>query len=354
LIPYDLNLMSRTSIDWESRIGRRLALRDLHVFFTVVRRASMAKAARELNVTQSAVSKIIADLEHTLGVRLLDRRPRGVEPTIYGEALLKRSTVVFDELKQSVRDIAFLANPTVGEVRIGCGEGNAIPLLPPAIQQFVRQYPGVALRVLHPGLSLDLPALRERILDFAVLRLHRTNCSGPFPDDLNVELLYNDQLVLAAGRDNPWARRRKIDLAELVNEPWILSDPDSWNYTEIEDAFRARGLALPRISVETFYAGLRSILLATGPYIASFPGSILRVNAGRYPLKVLPVDLPVRPWPVVMVTLKERTLSPLAERFMDELRKFAKTICADVTKDDGSPDRAKRNPGSALQRTRRS
>src|SRR5215475_10190592 len=114
--------MSRAMIDWDSRIGRRLGLRDLHVFFTVVQRGSMAKAAQQLNVTQPAVSKAIGDLEHTLGVRLLDRRPQGVEPTIYGHALLKRGNAVFDELKQTIRDIEFLADPTIGEVRIGCSE----------------------------------------------------------------------------------------------------------------------------------------------------------------------------------------------------------------------------------------
>jgi DNA-binding transcriptional LysR family regulator len=102
-------------IDWESQIGRRLKLRDLHVFFTAVQLGSMAKTARQLGVSQPAVSEIIADLEKALGVRLLDRHPQGIEPTKFGEALMKRSTAVFDELKQSVRDIEFLADPSAGE-----------------------------------------------------------------------------------------------------------------------------------------------------------------------------------------------------------------------------------------------
>ena len=109
-------------IDWEGRIGRRLKLRDLHVYFAVVQCGSMAKAATQLGVSQPTVSEIIADLEHTFGVRLLDRVARGVEPTIYGNALLKRGIAAFDELKQSARDIAFLADPTVGELKIGCAE----------------------------------------------------------------------------------------------------------------------------------------------------------------------------------------------------------------------------------------
>ena len=132
-------------IDWESQIGRRLKLRDLHVFFTAVQRGSMAKAAQQLGVSQPAVSEIIADLENALGVRLLDRHPQGVEPTKYGDALIKRSTVVFDELKQSVRDIDFLADPTAGEVTFGCPEWMAA-ILSPVIERFARQNPRVLLR----------------------------------------------------------------------------------------------------------------------------------------------------------------------------------------------------------------
>ena len=102
----------------ESQIGRRLKLRDLYVFLTVVKHRSMAKAAKHLGVSQPAVSEVIADLEEALAVRLLDRSARGVEPTIYGGALLKRSVAAFDELKQGIRDIEFLSDPTAGEVRI--------------------------------------------------------------------------------------------------------------------------------------------------------------------------------------------------------------------------------------------
>ena len=114
---------------WESRIGRRLKLRDIHILSTVVQWGSMAKAATHLAMSQPAVSQSIAELEATLGVRLLDRNARGVEPTLYAHALLKRGHVVFDELMQGVRDIDFLANPTVGEIRVASGDTAAVGLL---------------------------------------------------------------------------------------------------------------------------------------------------------------------------------------------------------------------------------
>ena len=78
----------RRKIDWEGQLGRRLKLRDLHVFFVVAERGSMAKAAAQLGVTAPTVSEVIADLEHVLGIKLFDRSPQGVEPTMYAKALL--------------------------------------------------------------------------------------------------------------------------------------------------------------------------------------------------------------------------------------------------------------------------
>jgi len=102
-------------IDWDRQVGRRLKLRDLHVFLAVARRGSMAKAAVELNVSQPVVSEVIAGLEHAIGVRLFERSAQGVRPTLYGDALLQGGALALDQLKQTISRIGFLADPTVGE-----------------------------------------------------------------------------------------------------------------------------------------------------------------------------------------------------------------------------------------------
>src|SRR5262249_19565517 len=111
--------MRSVTMEWESRLGRRLRVRDLYILSVVVKSAGMAKAARQLAMTQPAVSAAIANLEHLLGVRLLDRSSHGVEPTIYAEAVLKRTATVFDELRQSVKDVESLVDPEKGDLRIG-------------------------------------------------------------------------------------------------------------------------------------------------------------------------------------------------------------------------------------------
>src|SRR5581483_2274712 len=118
---------------WDERIGRRLKLHDLHVFMTVAELGSMGAAAKRLAISQPSISKAVADLEHVLGLRLLDRTAKGVEMTLYGKALLQRGLGAFDELRQGVNDLAALADPAIGEVRIGAPEAIAAGLLPAAI-----------------------------------------------------------------------------------------------------------------------------------------------------------------------------------------------------------------------------
>jgi len=179
--------MTKT-VDWESRIGRRLRLRDLHIFFAVVRAGSMSKAAAHLRVTQPAVSKAIGDLEAALGVQLFDRSSQGIEPTIYGSSLLKSGSVVFDELRLAIRNIEFLSNPMVGELRIGSSESISAAVLPQIIHQFAQRYPGVVLDVDDINLSTFAPRLRERSLDLALtqMRGHSAEDDRSF-DDLNIE-----------------------------------------------------------------------------------------------------------------------------------------------------------------------
>jgi len=311
-------------IDWESQIGRRLRLRDLHVFHTVVLQRSMAKAAVVLGVSQPAVSEVIADLEHALGVRLLDRSPQGVEPTMYGEALLKRSIAVFDELKQSVRDIEHLADPTTGEIKIACPLAIAFTVIPHVVERFSERYPRVVLHfdeVASAAAARNFPELRERKYDLVLARGGVLQADEQ-ADDVKIDLLFEDQLVITAGPQSKWARRRKIDLAELADAPWIMQAPHTWNYQRLAEAFHARRLAMPRARLVTLSMPVITHVLAKGQCVAAIPRSVAHFNH----LTVLPVDFPRRPWPVGIVTLKNRTLSPVVDRFIACAREVANAM----------------------------
>jgi len=283
----------------------------------------MGKAAAQLAISQPAVSKAISDIEHTLKVRLLDRTARGVEPTLYGRSLLKWGVVVFDDLRQSVKEIEHLADPTVGELRIGCTEPMAWGIVPAVIERLTQKYPRLVFHVTQtdPG-TLRYRELRERNVDLVIGRI-----AGAMQDEeITVEILFDEKASVVAGLKNRWVGRRKIELAELADEPWTLPPADSFAGSLLRDAFRACGLAAPRINAVAFSIPLHNALLASGRFLTVLPGSLLRYSANRMSLKILPVVLPIRPGPVGILTLKNRTLSPIAQLFFECAREVAKPL----------------------------
>jgi len=314
-------------LNWESRIGRRVRLRDLHVLFAVVQHGSMASAGVHLGISQSAVSQAIATLEHALAVRLLDRTPRGVEPTMYGNALIRRGQAAFDELRLGVKDIEFLADPAAGEVRIGCSESISAGILPPIIERLSSRYPRMAFEVSPSNaFRLEFPELRERTADVAFSILSRP-LLAQIAEDLKAEVLFDDRICLAVGQQSPWARRRKIGLADLVDASWIMPSTGAPGEAAVMEAFKTRGLPPPRVVVKTFSVHLRNFLSLRGPFVAVLPASILRLNTD-IGLKALPIELPSPPRPVVVITLKNRTLGPAVELFLDCARDVAKSMVA--------------------------
>jgi DNA-binding transcriptional LysR family regulator len=311
---------SKAAWEWESRIGRRLKLRDLHILSVVVRWGSMAKAAAHLDTSQSVVSEAIANLESALGVPLLDRSPRGIAPTIYATALLRRGHVVFDELREGIKDIETLAGQATGEVRIACPEFLAAGLMTDAVEGFSRRYPEIVCHVVEADVStVDFRQLQERAVDLTVTRIPHAFTD----DDLNVEILFDDPHLVVAGMKSPWANRRNVKLAELVNEPWII--PTSVIVTAIlKEAFEAQGLQVPAQKVMTSFILMRNHLLASGRFLTVLPESALRYNARQWALRALPIKLRATPQPIAIVNLKNRTINPAVQLFIDHLRTVAK------------------------------
>ena len=299
-----------------------MKLQDLHVLMTVVQAGSMGKAAQRLNTTQPNISRSIAELEHALGVRLLDRHRHGVEPTEYGRALLDCGVAVFDDLRQGVKNIEFLANPTAGEVRIGSTDFLAATFVSALVDRLSRRYPRVVFHLVTGYMETLHRELSERNVDLLIVR-----SAGPLADErLNFEFLFDDSYVVVAGVQSRWARRRRIQIAELAEELWALPPLESVIGSVLTEAFRASGLGYPPVTVVTDSPHMRISLLATGRFVTIFPASALRFLARRSELKVLPVELPMARRPNGIVTLKSRALSPVAKLFIDCAREIAKPL----------------------------
>jgi len=221
-----------------------------------------------------------------------------------------------------VKDIQFLADPAGGEVRIGIGPPLA-GLLSDVIERLALRYPKMAFRVVERDMTALLNGdLRGRMIDVVLGWIPTPNDNETF----NADILFDDNRFVVTGATNPWLRRRKIVLAELVGERWILPPVTGLAGSNLADDFVANGLQVPRTSVSVNSTSVRDRLLATGRYFAVVPGVELRFSDKRAPYKVLPVNFGGKARPVGIVTLKNRTLGPAIQIFIDETRALAKRM----------------------------
>ena len=306
----------------DDMLMRRLKLRELRVLVAVTQAGSMAKAAKQLAISQPAVSRAISDMERTLGVPLFDRSVHGIEPTTYGRALLKRGVAIFDELKQGVQDIRFLSDLRSGELRIGSSISLSEGIVLAVVDRLARQYPRVVFHVVPGGLPAQCQDLRERRIELGFAA-----ASGPAPEEgIEAQVLFKEPLIVVTGIQNPWAHRRKIALGELLNEPWTWPSAGSLINSLVVEAFRASGLEPPRATVYADPLNMRIGLAATGRFLAVVPASFLRSPAKHPSLKMLPVDLSTTGRRIGIITLKSKTLSPLAQLFIECAREEAKPL----------------------------
>jgi DNA-binding transcriptional LysR family regulator len=188
------------------------------------------------------------------------------------------------------------------------------------VDRFSQEYPKAALHVV----SADLVTLQYRELSQRKVELAFVPMPGQLPEqEASTEMLLDDRNVILAATHNRWARRRNIALSDLIDDPWVLPPPDSPVGSYIATAFRASGVEPPRASVLTFSIPLYQRLLATGRFLTSAPISMLRHDPT---LRRLSVKFPAQSRPVGIMTLKNRMLSPLAERFIECARKIAKPL----------------------------
>lgn len=299
-------------------VGLRLKLQHLRVAMAVAQWRSMGKAAKQLGVSQPVVSKAVADLEHLLGVRLFDRSPQGVEPTLYCRALLKRSVAIFDDVKTGIEEIRFLADPGAGELRIGSTEPLLAGVVTATMERIWQRHPRIALRALQADsatlINHDLP---ERRIEIAVIPV----ISLPLRNELDATLLYHDSWHIVAGSRSPWARRKQIDLAELANECWCATPLETPIGSLLIDAFRAKGLEPPRLTVSSVMSPpvVARLLEKNSRFVAVIADSLLNFfYANRLAIKRLPIALQSPSFSVAIVTLRGKTVSPVAQLFTEE------------------------------------
>jgi len=299
-------------MDWEERIGRRLTLRDLRILLAAVDAGSVSRAAAQLRVSQPAISKTISQIERAVAAQLVKRSSRGIEPTAQGKALLDRVRAAFRELRDGVEAIDSLSYPKFGDLRIAGNQVTLSNIVPTIITRLYSRHPGLIFNVLQAQTSVEqIRMLEEERADLFIGRIAQPLAA----DHLRFVELFRDDFVVVAGPDNPWKRRKKIALSELVGELWTLPPPETVTGQSMANIFKRMGLAMPRVNVAASTLQLHQRLVLESNFLTFLPSSLARTIPG---LHVLPAPLDLYPQSVGVLTLKYRTQSPLAKLFIDE------------------------------------
>ncbi|HVN45557.1 MAG TPA: LysR family transcriptional regulator [Steroidobacteraceae bacterium] len=285
--------------------------RRLRHFLAVYDLRSIGQAAEKLYVTQPALSKSIRLLEQDLKVKLFDRTPLGVVPTVFGELLAQHAKVIRSEMRHAELELSNMRGAVKGHVSVGVGPSIAANLLPTATQRLREQRPGIRLTVIEGLVDNLIPALRRGELDLAIGGWPRVADS-----DLTAEVLTHDSTCVVCAPWHPLAGRDRVELGDLLEFPWALP-PETQRWRQfLEETFLGQGLSPPTPVVVSNSAVYIRTSLLSGNFLSYLPMQILPPQTPAPHLLALPCEALTRRIEV-SVTYRERAvLSPAAQAIL--------------------------------------
>jgi DNA-binding transcriptional LysR family regulator len=309
-------------------LSRHLTTRQMRMLLAIAEHRSVVKASRELNVAQPALSRSLSDLEGVLKLKLFNRSPQGMAPTVFGEALIRRLKAIIGELHDADEELSALRAGTYGHVSIGC-----IPLLPAGIlprllSGVVRTRPGLTISVTDGGgIETLLKQLRDRELDMVLCIRPKSN---EHDNDFEFEPLFNDTLLLVAGRSHPAARVRKPSLRNIDLDPMVLPSQGSVYRQRIDEAFAKFNRPPPTAAVEANSPMLRLGLAENSDMATFIQASVWSDKGSRYRIKVIPLRESIEYGAIGYMVLRKWQTTPAAAALIEFMRSKVDTVAFHV------------------------
>ncbi|WP_281967862.1 LysR family transcriptional regulator [Roseovarius nanhaiticus] len=306
-----------------SRVINRLRLRQLRLLIAVDRHRSILHAARELNLSQPAATKMIKDLEADFDVLLFERTNRGVNPTAAGAALIRGGQLIFRQISTTAQELEDIAGGNAGRIVVGTLLAASARLLPEAIARVMDERPGLIIKVVEGTNEVLMPRLRAGELDLVVGRLpmlrHRS--------DLSQMRLMQGRIALACRRGHPLLEKDELEFDDLRGLGWILPPSDTTLRRQIDQFFLDQGQYAPPRVVESVSFVTNRALLAGSDMICAMPAELIEGDPGGA-LAALPLPLPFGDGPVGASFRAGTSLPPAAAALLDALRAAAQPINA--------------------------
>lgn len=267
---------------------------------------NLRKAAAAIHTTQPAASLLLQQLEERLGVQLFERLPRGMQPTLFGEVMIRYAQGALHEFEYAEAQIAELARGAAGMVRIGTVMGPVPTLLTRAVLAFKARHPKVRVAIEVGTSDTLLPALIRGDFDVVLGRL---------PDQLDSQGLdiqlfeQGEQMRIIARPGHPLSAKNKPALADLAPLTWILHPIDSPMRRQVENALKAAQLIQPLDIIETSSILATTAMLESSDMIAVVPNDVAEHYARYGMIAVLPIELPLAMANLGLLTSRARPMS---------------------------------------------
>jgi len=300
----------------------RLKTRQLLLLIALDDHRNIHRAAEELHMTQPAASKQIKDLEEMLDVRLFERLPRGMEPTMFGETMIRHARMALTSLALAHDDIVALKAGLAGQVEVGVIMTPAMALLPKAIARVKEQAPMLRIGAHMEASNVLLDRLQRGTLDFMIGRiLEKENSAGLIYEELTEEPAC---AVVRVG--HPLLSRDNLKLKDLHDKPWILPPHGSILRHRFDMMFRRAGLDIPSNVVDTTALLLITALLQETDSLHVMPVEVAQYYASLNVLSILPIELPCKMDAFGIIRQQDHLLSPGADLLLKAVRAAAQDL----------------------------
>lgn len=308
-------------------------LRTLGHFHAIATHRNLRRAAEALGLTQPALSQSVRRLEAELQVRLLERGQFGVVPTPIGTALAAHAALILADLDRARAEVDALRGARAGEIVMGTGPSEATRLLPLALGQLRARSPDIAIGVQYGLNEYLMPAVRRGDIEFALSSIPRV----PQSDDLRHEPIWHDSAAVVVRTGHPLCRKRRLRLADLLDYPWIHGRRQEFERRAAEEMFLSRGLAAPRMAIETTSATLIKAMVAESDYVTFIPRESIHYEERAGILTALSIGSKFWKRTVGVTYRHNARLTPASRALIAELKAVGAMLARETAVGDTRP-----------------